>query len=100
MLALGIVGLGAAATGLLFSTSHNATVYWNLGANSHRWYYIHPVLFGATAVLGIVAVVAGVRGVKSPARPLVSWLPWALAALILLPLRACASTVMARVYLV
>jgi hypothetical protein len=99
LVALGIVGLGSSALGGWFYAMYNGTVYWNLN-NDHRWYYIHPALYGATAVAAIVAAVAGARGVKSPPRPLLRPLPWALALLILLTLWACASTALARAYLV
>lgn len=97
--ALGIAGLGASALGGWLYATYNGTVYWNLN-NDHRWYYIHPALYGATAVAAFVAVVAGARGVKSPARPLPRSLPWVLALLILLTLWACASTALGRAYAV
>jgi hypothetical protein len=95
LVALGIVGLGAAVLGLLFYSMYGGTVYWYLN-NDHRWYYIHPALYGATAVVVIVAIVGGARGVTSPARPL----PRVLALLILVTLWASASTALGRAYAV
>ena len=98
--ALGVVGLGAALLGSQFYAVYNDEVFWNIGANSHVWWYVHPVLYGATALLGIAATIAGARGVMAPVRPPWRLLPWVLALLILLTLWASASSAMARVYLV
>jgi hypothetical protein len=99
LVAVGLLGLGAATLGFAFYFVYNDEVYWNLN-NDHRWYYIHPALYGATASLGILAIISGARGVRSPAQILVRILPWALAEFILLTLWACASTAMALADLV
>jgi hypothetical protein len=99
-MALGAVGVVAAAVGLWFYTTYRVTVYWNLGGNSHIWYYIHPTVYGATALAGLAAVMAGAMGVGSPPSRVSRLLPWALAILVILTLWACAATALGRAHAV
>ena len=96
LMALGAVGVFAAAVGLWFYTTYATTVYWVLGGDSHIWYYIHPTVYGAAALAGLAAVMAGAAGVGVPATRLSRWLPWVLAILIVLSLWACAATASGR----
>lgn len=96
LVALGAVGVVAAAVGLWFYTTYDVTVYWNLGGGSHIWWYIHPTVYGATALAGLGAVMAGAAGVGVPATRLSRWLPWVLAILLILTLWACAATASGR----
>jgi hypothetical protein len=100
LLALAIAGLGAVAWGVWLYITYNGTVYWNLGANSHMWYYIHPVLYTATAVIAIVAAALAARALSSPERALSPWLTCVLALLFLTTVWACFSTLLGRAYAV
>ncbi len=91
-MALSAVGVVAAAVGLWFYTTYPVTVYWVLGGDSHIWYYLHPTVYGATALVGVATMIAGAMGVGTPATRLSRWLPWVLAVLIILTLWACAAT--------
>ena len=96
LMALGAVGLLAAAVGFWFYSTYRSTIYWDLGGGSHIWYYIHPTVYGITAAGGVAAMMAGAMGVGFPATRLSRWLPWALALLIILTLWACAATDLGR----
>ena len=92
--------LGAAAWGLYLLSMYHDTVYWNLGAGSHVYAYLHPALYAVTLLAGLLGVYEGLRSWRSPGTASGSAASIGLALLVALSLWACAATLLARAYAV
>lgn len=95
---LAVASLGAVAWGGYLFTTYHDTVYWNLGANSHVYYYVHPAIYGLTLLAALHGVTVAVRSLRSPGTAPGWVMNIVLAVLLAVTLWACVSTLLGRAY--